>query len=308
MIDVLTFGETMASLRATGPLNLGGVLRSSIAGAESNVAIGLARLGHTVRWAGLVGEDGFGALVERTLRAEGVDLNHLWRVGTAPTGLVVFEPRVADVVRVTYHRDGSAGSRLTPGHVEAALAEGARIVHLTGITAALGPEPRSAVELACRAPVVCLDVNHRAKLWSAEQAADVLRPLVPRVTILVASEEELPIVAPGVSESDQVKAILGQGVREVVVKRGSRGAEVFTVDGSVRADAVPVRSVDAVGAGDAFVAGYLSGLLDGDPVEWRLERAATLGAFAVASSGDWEGLPTRNELGLLGLAPGTAVR
>ncbi|WP_275295413.1 sugar kinase [Amycolatopsis sp. La24] len=308
MADVLTFGETMAALSATGPLRLGGGLRLSIAGSESNVAIGLARLGHTAAWAGLTGQDEFGVLVERTLRAEGVDLTHAARTAEGPTGLIVFEPRVADVVRVSYYRDGSAGSRLTPAHVEAALAEGPRVVHVTGITAALGDGPRAAVEVACEAPVVCLDVNHRAKLWTGEQAAAVLRPLARRATVLVASEDELAIVAPGGSEREQVKYLLDNGTREIVVKRAERGAEVFTVDGSVSAGAVEVPAVHPVGAGDAFVAGYLSGLLDGEPVERRVRRAVTMGAFAVASAGDWEGSPTRDELGLLALAPGTAVR
>ncbi|MFB8241728.1 sugar kinase [Kitasatospora purpeofusca] len=302
----------MAAMRADRPLRLGGTLSLSVAGAEANVAIGLARLGHSVRWAGAVGADEFGGLVLRTLRAEGVDVSRVAVDPAAPTGLVVFEPRVADLTRVSYYRSGSAGSRLTPAALAGALAEGARIVHLTGITAALGPGPRAAVEIAARAPggAVCLDVNHRAKLWSREEAASALRPLVPLLDILVASDDELALVAPpGVEdEAECVEALLAQGVGEVVVKRGAAGAEVFTEHGSVARPAVRVPVRDTVGAGDAFVAGYLSGLLDGLPVEGRLDRAVTTGAFAVAAAGDWEGLPFREELTLLDAAPGTALR
>ncbi|MEU9671861.1 PfkB family carbohydrate kinase, partial [Streptomyces bobili] len=95
---------------------------------------------------------------------------------------------------------------------------------------------------------------------------------------------------------------------EVVVKRGADGAEVFDASGSTARPAVPVTVKDTVGAGDAFVAGYLSGLLDGEDIAGRLERAVTVGAFAVGSAGDWEGLPARDELGLLRAAPGSTLR
>ncbi|WP_329324659.1 sugar kinase [Streptomyces luteogriseus] len=314
MTDVLTFGEAMVSLRADQPVRTGGALRMSVAGAEANVAIGLARLGHRVRWIGLTGTDEFGALVLRTLRAENVDTSHAAHAD-GPTGLVVFEPRIADLTRVSYYREGSAGSRLIPAHIEPSLKQGARIVHTTGITAALGRGALDAVEAAVRtAPAagatVCLDVNYRSKLWSPQQAAAALRPLMPDVDVLVASEDELALAAPAgaVGEAGQVQALLECGVREVVVKRGADGAEVFDASGSTAQQAVAVTVRDTVGAGDAFVAGYLSALLDGEPVAGRLGRAVAVGAFAVASSGDWEGLPTREDLTLLRAAPGSAIR
>lgn len=106
----------------------------------------------------------------------------------------------------------------------------------------------------------------------------------------------------------QARLLLDQGVGEVVVKLGAEGATAFTHGGSLHRPAKPVRAVDAVGAGDAFVAGYLSALLDGEGPAGRLERAVTTGAFAVASPGDWEGAPTRAELGMLGAPPGSVVR
>ncbi|MFD5388869.1 sugar kinase [Streptomyces sp. NPDC127074] len=313
--DVLTFGETMAALRADDPLLLGGRLTLSVAGAESNVAIGLARLGHRVSWAGLTGADEFGRLVRRTLRAEGVDLAHATVTDGGPTGLVVFEPRVADLVRVSYYRTGSAGSLLTPHHVDGPLAAGARIVHLTGVTAGLGEGPRRAVEAAARratesGSLVCLDVNHRSRLWPRPVAAEVLRPLMAHVGILVASDDELPLAAPSSArtESERVKALLDQGVQEVVVKRGAAGAAVFTADKELALPAVNVPVRDTVGAGDGFVAGYLSAVLDAEPLEARLDRAVFTGAFAVASRGDWEGLPARHEIDLLRAEPGSALR
>ncbi len=324
--DVLTFGETMVALRGSGPLKLGGTMQVSVAGAESNVAIGLSRLGHRVRWAGAVGEDEAGALVLRTLRAEGVDVSGASADPEAPTGLILFEPRLPEVTRVHYYRAGSAGSRLRASAVERAFsAAPPRVLHLTGITPALGPDPLSAADRTLRlarqhGALVCLDVNFRSRLWTAERAAPVLREWVPSVDVLIASEDELALCLPprgpdaekptdpAAALAAQAAPLLARGVGEVVVKRGAAGATAFTGDGSLHRPARPVRAVDAVGAGDAFVAGYLSALLDGAGLAERLERAVTTGAFAVASPGDWEGAPTRPELGLLGAPPGTVVR
>ncbi|MGW6022938.1 sugar kinase [Streptomyces sp. NPDC055099] len=317
--DVLTLGESMVALRGSGPLKLGGSMDVSVAGAESNVAIGLARLGHAARWAGAVGDDEAGELVLRTLRAEGVDVSAATRDPDAPTGLILFEPRLPEVTRVHYYRAGSAGSRLAATAVEAAFASSGapRVLHLTGITPALGPSARDAcrraLELAREhGTTVCLDVNFRSRLWSAEESASVLRTWMPYVDVLIASDDELPLCVPETKGAGEASALAGellaQGVREVVVKLGADGATTYDAAGELYAPARPVRAVDAVGAGDAFVAGYLSALLDGEDLAGRLDRAVTTGAFAVASYGDWEGAPTRAELGLLGAGPGTVVR
>jgi 2-dehydro-3-deoxygluconokinase len=311
-VDVLTFGETMAALRAGGPLRLGGQLSLSIAGAEANVAIGLSRLGHSARWVGVTGADELGALVLRTLRAESVDVSACVVSPDAPTGLIIFEPRVADVTRVTYYRSGSAGAQLSEAEVVAAFEVGTpRVLHITGITPALGDGPSAAVMRAvalakAAGAKVCLDVNHRARLWSVDRAAAALRPLLPSVDLVVASEDELPVlVDPG---ADPLTTLFGAGVGEVVVKRGGDGASAHTPNLTIDRPARRVPVVDTVGAGDAFVAGYLSGLLDGTDLTGRLDRAVTTGAFAVSARGDWEGLPTRTELALLDAVPGSTVR
>ncbi|MDG4861350.1 sugar kinase [Streptomyces sp. T-3] len=315
--SVFTFGETMVALRGSGPLKLGGSMDVSVAGAESNVAIGLARLGHGVRWAGAVGDDEAGELVLRTLRAEGIDVSGASRDGEAPTGLILFEPRLPEVTRVHYYRAGSAGSRIKACAVEAAfLAEPPKVLHLTGITPALGSSALCAARRALRlarehSALVCLDVNFRSRLWSYEDAASVLREWMPYVDVLIASDDELPLCLPYDAPrevEEQAELLLGLGVGEVVVKLGAEGATVYSGEGSLHGPARAVKAVDAVGAGDAFVAGYLSALLDGAEAAGRLDRAVTTGAFAVASRGDWEGAPTRAELGLLGAESGTVVR
>jgi len=310
MTDLLTLGETMAAFRTAGPLRLGGAAQLSVAGAESTVAIGLSRLGHQVEWIGVTGADEPGELVRRTLRAEGVGLTWARVDPDRPTGLILFESRVGDISRVTYHRAGSAGSGLASPDVGPAFATPPRLLHVTGITCALGSDPyqavRTAVERAVAAgTLVCLDVNHRHRLWSVAQAAAALRPLLPSIDLVIASDDELAVLT---DATDPVRALRDAGVGEVVVKHGAGGATSHSDLGVVHRAARRVPVVDTVGAGDAFVAGLLSALLDGADVPARLDRAVTTGAFAVATRGDWEGLPTRDELALMDHEPGAALR
>lgn len=321
-VDLLTLGESMVSLRSPGPLSAGGTLTMHVAGAESNVAVGVARLGHRVAWAGVVGADPHGQFILRQLRSEGIQLKHR-EAADRSTGVMFLEQRTADVSRAFYYRSGSAGSTLSREDVDRAFLAGARILHLTGITAALSAESRRAVEYAAARAAdegitVSLDVNYRSKLWSRNEARAVLTPLARHARILIASDDELGLVASGTDTSGRearagasvrdseaaelamAAELLDHGVEEVVVKRGAAGAGVHTAFGRWEAPAVPVTSIDTVGAGDAFTAGYLSALLDGEDVPGRLQRGTLAGAFAVSTAGDWEGLPCTEELTLLG--------
>ncbi|MFC9328812.1 sugar kinase [Kitasatospora sp. NPDC057015] len=311
MSGVLTIGETMAAVRTAAPLRLGGPARLSVAGSESNVAIGLARLGHQVDWLGAVGADQPGELVLRTLRAEGVGLRYARVTPEAATGFITFDQAAHDITRVSYHRAGSAGSTLTAAETEAAVAACApELVHLTGITPALSATARAATLAAARAARgagarVCLDVNYRARLWTRAEAAAVLSDLLPWVDTVFASEDELDLLTPA---ADAVADLLARGVAEVVVTAGAAGARAHTPGRSRSRTALPTTVADSIGAGDAFVAGYLSAALDGLPTDDRLTRGVTAGAFCVGVRGDWESLPTRADLSLLARGDGTAVR
>jgi len=144
---LVTLGETMALFTAdrVGPLRHATTMRVGIAGAESNVAIGVRRLGHPAAWIGRVGSDELGQLVLGRLRAERVEVDAAVVDPEAPTGLMVKEHRTADLARVVYYRRGSAGSRLAPGDLDEARIRGARVLHLTGITPALSASARSDV-------------------------------------------------------------------------------------------------------------------------------------------------------------------
>ena len=292
--NVLCVGEAMVSLRSGGRLRLGDPHTVSVAGAESNVAIGLARLGHQVAFAGVVGDDELGELVLRTLRAEGVDVTYVRRDRSRPTGVMFREQRTSGVATVTYVRRGSAGAGIDAELVEAALADQPSLVHVSGVTAAVSPSGATTLAAALRGAhergaVSCLVVNHRARLWSQAEATATLDPVLPDVDLLVASAEEVPLVLP---DNDP-----GKRIGETVVTHGPDGAEAWLNGYHERRPAARVQAVDVVGAGDAFCAGYLSAHLDGLGLGERLERGVAVAAVAVASYGDWEGLPTRAELG-----------
>jgi 2-dehydro-3-deoxygluconokinase len=227
-----------------------------------------------------------------------------------PTGLMLRNARMPARTRVSYYRSGSAASTLSSDDLVPALAQRPRIVHATGITPALSPSAEAAtIDSLQRAhaagAITSYDVNWRSRLTDVGAAANVLRAVLPFLRIVFCSEDELPVLAaavdlPGATLDDLLSLPLDA---ELVIKRGRQGA-VALIDGTkASVEAVPVDAVDVVGAGDAFAAGYLSAHLDGLPVEARLHRAAALGAFCVGADGDWEGLPTRDELALLDASP-----
>ena len=188
-VDAITLGESLGLVMGepATPLRAGSSVRFSFAGAESNVAIGLARLGHTVGFVSRVGDDFVGRMVTETLRSEGVDVSGVVVDGTAPTALMVRQHRTADALTVLYYRDGAAGSRLQPDDVPDL--SGARLLHVTGITPALSASALTTVETAVRAAraaglVVSLDVNHRALLWTAQEAGAALAPLLDAVDLV----------------------------------------------------------------------------------------------------------------------------
>ena len=147
MVDVVTLGESLLAFRVAGPLAVGAEARFSFAGAESNVAVGLARLGHAVACAGAVGGDAMATTMVRALRGEGIDCSALRVDAARPSALIVFDSPLAERRRVTYLRDGSAGSALTPADADAVWALNPGVVHVTGVTCALGDGARETVEV-----------------------------------------------------------------------------------------------------------------------------------------------------------------
>ncbi len=299
---LLTFGETLALLAAPGPGALRGhrTLDLSFGGAESNVAIGAARLGVPARWIGRVGDDEFGHMILEGIAAEEVDVSGAITDGEAPTALMVRERVTGLGRRVTYYRRGLAGSRLAPGDVPESAVAAAALLHVTGITPAISASARDAVfgavEAARAAGVpVSLDVNHRPALWDDAAARGCLADLAGRVDILFAGEDEAELLVGAGTAQELARAIHRLGAERVVVKRGDQGA-VAVDEGERGIAAVAVDCVDTVGAGDAFVAGYLAELLAGAAPAVRLATAAFCGARACTVADDWSGGPRRDEL------------
>lgn len=307
MSGVFTFGETMALVRAdSGPWETAHTASIGIGGADSNVAIGLSRLGIRASWLGRVGDDALGRRVVRELRAEGVDVRA--PLGPGRTGLMVKEKRIPQTSSVLFYRAGSAGSTLAPEDVPLDAVSSADLVHVTGITAALSPSARATVELVVDSArsagvAVSFDVNHRAGLWRDEDPGELYRSIAARSDIVFAGDDEARLLLgpdfiadPPLALAEEIAAL---GPREVVIKLGRRGS-LAVIDGqTIEEPAVRVSVVDTVGAGDAFVAGYLAARLSGGSARARVHQGVTAGAFACLHAGDWEGLPRPRDLALL---------
>jgi 2-dehydro-3-deoxygluconokinase len=309
--EVLTIGESMISLRADSRIRLGSSYSSSLAGSESNVAIGLARLGHKVIWVGAVGSDEQGQMILRTLRAENVSFQGKIDEGSQ-TGMMMVEHRLGLNPLVSYYRTNSAGSKISFEDTETSITPSLKLLHLSGITPALSDSASGAVarsmararELGVK---ISFDLNFRSKLWTRTEASKALIPLAAMADILIASEEELSLLGEE-SESSTAKKLLAGNCSSVVIKRGARGVTVITKNKQFDVPAHPVTVVDTIGAGDAFCAGYLSATLDNLGVEEAARRGVTAAAFVVSSKGDWEGLPTRKDLEMVALESGEAIR
>ncbi|PUA43038.1 2-dehydro-3-deoxygluconokinase [Pseudomonas protegens] len=304
-IDILSFGETMAMFVAEHSGDLARVehFHKRIAGADSNVAIGLSRLGFKVAWLSRVGNDSLGRFVLDTLQAEGLDCRFVRRDPLHPTGFQLKSREDSgDDPRVEYFRRGSAASHLSLDDLAPALLQ-ARHLHATGIPPALSDSAR---ELSghlmqtqrASGRSVSFDPNLRPGLWASEAL------MIREINRLAALAHW---VLPGLGEgrlltgrddpADIAAFYLDQGAEAVVIKLGAHGAYYRTHLDAGFVDGVPVpQVVDTVGAGDAFAVGLISALLESRSVIEAVQRANWVGSRAIQSRGDMEGLPRRHEL------------
>lgn len=302
--SLVTLGETLGVVATVdlGNLRNGSAARIGIAGSESNVAIGVCRLGGEAVWFGRIGSDSIGDLVLRELRAEQVQLRATR--GPGRTGLMIKARLNAKSTRVLYYRCGSAGSRLQPSDLDEATIRSAAVLHVTGVTLALGRNPAAAVHEAVdvareHAVPVSLDVNYRSELWAADEAKRTLVDIARLADIIFASESEASLLLDAASDKSLAEKLTRLGPRQAIVTCGERGSYACIDDMRYTQPATPVHSIDPVGAGDAYVAGYLAEFMEHKPPGSRLRTASLAGAFAVTVLGDWEGSPTRADLELL---------
>lgn len=304
-VDVVTLGEAMVLFWPVGGRGLDSASRfgRSIGGAESNVSIALARLGHTPRWISRLGDDPFGRYVRAILEREGVQVDATMDP-TAPTAVFFKEQVASGPRRVLYYRRDSAASHLAPVDLGPAQFAGARALHITGITPALSASCAAAIaraiELARSAELlVSVDPNVRLPLWPSERVCqDTLRSLMAHADLVLLGHEDAATLFPGLGEADILDAVRALGPRMAVLKLGERGACAAMGDDRARIEPYPVTAVDSVGAGDGFAAGFLAGVLRGFTLPHSLSLAAHVGAAAVTTAGDWEGYPTAENVGL----------
>ncbi|SEI46956.1 dehydrogluconokinase [Azotobacter beijerinckii] len=304
-LDILCFGETMAMFVAEESGDLARVehFGKRIAGADSNVAIGLSRLGFKVAWLSRVGDDSLGRFVLDSLTREGLDCRHVQVDPAHPTGFQM-KSRETDGSdpKVEYFRRGSAASHLSIADLVPDLLK-ARHLHATGIPPALSESCRALSRelMECMRSAgrsLSFDPNLRPSLWpsQARMIAEI-NDLAALAHWVLPGLEEGRLLTGYDSPADVAAFYLERGAEAVVIKLGPEGAYYRTADSEGRINGVPVAQVvDTVGAGDAFAVGVVSALLEGRSLPQALKRGNALGSRAVQHIGDMEGLPHRHEL------------
>jgi 2-dehydro-3-deoxygluconokinase len=292
--DVVCIGESLGVLapEPPEPLSEGVALRLEPAGAESNVAIWLAVLSAgagtpaRVAWRGRVGADPFGTMIGRRLAAAGVDTTLVETDPTAPTGIYVKEPGPAGTT-VYYYRRGSAAAAMDRRML--AGLDGTRVVHLSGITAALSDScadlvTHALVDRPVAGALMSFDVNYRPALWSAAEAGPVLAKLAAAADLVFVGRDEAEVLW-GTATADAIRAALPDPAT-LVVKDGPVGATCYAGTERYAEPAPPVEVVEPVGAGDAFAAGYLWGMLGGAAPAARLRLGHLVAGCALRATGD----------------------
>lgn len=301
--EVVTFGETMALFMSDSSkgIEYSAKMDKSFGGAESNVAIGLSRLGHRAGWFGILGKDPLGRMIYKKIRGEGVDVSRVQFSEEAPTGLMLRE-ELAGKTSVYYYRKHSAASNMQPEHIDVSYIAQAKILHITGITPALSESCRDTLFEAIRIAKtngvkVCFDPNLRLKLWKLEEARSVLLQLAEEVDYFLPGLDELKLLY----ETDDFDTIVDR-LRRLsaisIIKGGNN--ETYIIDDNKQVTAVPyfkVRQVvDPIGAGDGFCSGFISGLLRGYSLPEAVRLGNLIGSLVIQMEGDWEGLPTWDEV------------
>lgn len=305
MSEVITIGEPMALLVADheGPLEDIEHFTKYVAGAEVNFSIGMTRLGHSVTYITKLGQDPFGKYINKFLQQQNIKTPYVKFDDSNRTGMQLKAKVSVGDPEVFNFRKGSAASHLNLPDVEDIVWENVKHLHLTGIPPALSATCRSVtyklIETAKENGVsISFDPNLRLQLWEdKEEMVQIINEL--------ASQSD--IVLPGINEgllltgSDDENAIadfyLNKGVSTVIVKLGEKGAFVKTKEDSFIVPGFKVEKVvDTVGAGDGFAVGVISGLLEGLSLNDAVRRGNAVGALAVMSPGDNDGLPNSDQL------------
>jgi 2-dehydro-3-deoxygluconokinase len=305
-MDVITLGEALVifSPESTGPLRFVNNFTKSIGGAEANLSIALARLGHKVGWISRLGDDEFGRYIAYSLRGENIDLSQVSYDANYPTGILFKELYHMTNPSVYYYRKNSAASYLTPELIDLNYIAQAKILHITGILPALSASCLAttfqALDYAKQSGVkISFDPNIRYKLWqNLPQARSILMQVAQATQIIFPSIEEAEFLLNGTYSPEKICDNFHQlGCQTVVLKLGIDGCLISHQGNMIRiAGFKSPRVIDSVGAGDGFAAGFLAGVLQNKSLAECGAFANGVGALATTVSSDSQGYPTLIQL------------
>jgi 2-dehydro-3-deoxygluconokinase len=293
MHDLVAIGEVMLRLSIPSPERIETVRRLDVqvGGAEANVAAACARLGLRAAWISALPASAWGERIRRELAGHGVDCSPVRMVEGARVGVYFLEFGVPPrPIRVLYDRRDSAFARLTPEAIDWEPVRRARLVHVSGITPALGPGPRRIVEQAFReAAAVSFDLNYRAALWSPGEARAFAESVLPGARhVFMGEAEARTVFGLGGPVESSLEALARLAPKATVaLLQGQDGSTVLDAGRlwrPTRRHAVQV--VDPVGAGDAYVAGFLWATLGGRGPQEAVDAGAAVAALKCSTWGD----------------------
>lgn len=302
-MEVIGIGESMVSLvnAPTGYIRHADSFKPFAAGAETNTLIGLSRLGHKTAWISALGDDEQGELILHKVRAEDVDTSQVLRKNEK-TGVFFKQISPDGSVDVTYYRENSAASNMSIDDIDVEAIRGAKVLYLTGITLSLSQSAKEMLfdvvkQLGDDVKVI-FDPNIRLKMWSASEARETILKFIPFVDCLIVGRNEVDILLENANPHEALDAFRALGCSKTVLKLGSDGA-IYDFDGARGEVKNPrhFKEIDPVGAGDAFAAGIVSGLLKEEKPGKLVENACFLGGYITQFVGDYQGFPSENMLG-----------
>ncbi len=304
-LDVITFGEAMAMFMANQPglLHENKQFTLELAGAETNVAIGLARLGLRVGWVSKVGNDAFGSFIIERLKNENVDIEQVSIDDHYPTGIQLKSKVVKGDPEVQYFRKGSAASHIQISDFNEGYFQSARHLHMTGIPLAISEQARSYAKHALalmknKGKSISFDPNLRPSLWASRaEMVEQINAVAFQANYVLPGMVEGEVLTGFKNPRDIASFYLEKGVELVVIKLGEEGAFYKTTLEEGVVPGFKVKEViDTVGAGDGFAVGVISGLLENFSIRDAVLRGNAIGSLAVQSPGDNDGYPTLIQL------------
>lgn len=302
--DLFTFGEVLSVFISTDTESVMSAksYERVTAGAESNVAVTVSRLGLKAQFYSRFGTDQLGSVMIQDIENEGVDVSLIKRVPSFSAAMVR-NPGKSAPVEISYLRKGSAASTIEPNDILDSYISNAKWLHTTGITCAISKSGADSVrhaldkanELGVKSS---FDLNIRRKLWSEVEAKNTLAPLAKDVELLIGGEDEYQVVFGNLDSKKVLAQANKRGCKISVMTKGDQILK-YSIDGEYGELTPPkVVAVDPVGSGDAFTGGSIAGLLAGlSPVD-ALKQGSICGALVASMFGDWTGIPT-GQVGLI---------